>query len=84
MAQQDPALRDQQPWKSAVDRDMTWFRTAITKHCGGDESDMPALAKGVLTAFEGSRPYLSLTPQSGAWPRQLSADALLDGFVRSG
>ena len=48
MAQQDPALRDQQPWKAAVDRDMTWFRTAITKHCGGDESDMPA----VLTAFE--------------------------------
>ena len=53
MAQQDPALRDQQPWKAAVDNDMTWFRTAITKHYGGDESDMPAIAKGVLSAFEG-------------------------------
>jgi len=53
MAQQDPSLRDQQPWKAAVARDWTWFRTAITKHYGGDESDMPAVAKGVLTAFEG-------------------------------
>jgi phosphoserine phosphatase len=53
MAQQNPALRNEQPWKAAVDRDWTWFRTAITKHYGGDESDMPALAKGVLSAFEG-------------------------------
>ena len=53
MAKQDPALRDQQPWKAAVDKDMTWFRTAIAKHYGGDESDMPAIAKGVLSAFEG-------------------------------
>jgi phosphoserine phosphatase len=53
MAQQDPALRDQQPWKAAVEKDMTWFRTAITKHYGGDESDMPAIAKGVLSAFAG-------------------------------
>ena len=53
MATQNPALREQQPWKAAVDKDMTWFRTAITKHYGGDESDMPALAKGVLSAFAG-------------------------------
>jgi phosphoserine phosphatase len=53
MAHENPALRDQQPWKAAVDKDMTWFRTAITKHYGGDESDMPTLAKGVLSAFEG-------------------------------
>jgi phosphoserine phosphatase len=53
MAQRDPALRDQQPWKAAVDKDMAWFRTAITKHYGGDDSDIPALAKGVLSAFEG-------------------------------
>jgi hypothetical protein len=53
MAQRDPALRDQQPWKAAVDKDMAWFRTIITKHYGGDDSDLPALAKGVLSAFEG-------------------------------
>jgi phosphoserine phosphatase len=53
MAQQDPALRDQQPWKAAVAKDWSWFRTAITKHYGGDESDIPTLAKGLLTAFEG-------------------------------
>ena len=53
MAQQNPALCDQQPWKAAVEKNMTWFRTAITKHYGGDDSDMPAIAKGVLSAFEG-------------------------------
>jgi phosphoserine phosphatase len=53
MARQNPALRDQQPWKAAVDKDMAWFRTVITKHYGGDESDVPTLAKGVLSAFEG-------------------------------
>jgi phosphoserine phosphatase len=53
MAQQNPALGDQQPWKAAVEKDWAWFRTAITKHYGGDESDMPTLAKGLLTAFEG-------------------------------
>jgi len=49
MAQQNPALRNQQPWKAAVDNDMTWFWTAIKKHYDGDESDMPAIAKGVLS-----------------------------------
>jgi len=53
MAQQNKSLRDQQPWKAAVDKDWTWFRTAITKHYSGDESDMPVLAKGLLSAFEG-------------------------------
>jgi hypothetical protein len=53
MARQDPALRDQQPWKAAVEKDWAWFRTAITKHYGGDESDMPALSKGLLSAFDG-------------------------------
>jgi phosphoserine phosphatase len=53
MARQNPALRDQQPWKAAVDNDMAWFRTAITKHYGGDDSEMPTIAKGVLSAFEG-------------------------------
>ena len=53
MAQKDRSLRDQQPWKAAVDKDMGWFRNAITKHYNGDESDMPTLAKGLLAAFEG-------------------------------
>jgi hypothetical protein len=53
MVQQDPALADQQPWKAGVEKDWAWFRTAITKHYVGDESDMPTLAKGLLTAFEG-------------------------------
>jgi len=53
MAQQNHTLREQQPWKAAVARDWAWFRTAITKHYGGDDSDIPVLAKGLLGAFEG-------------------------------
>jgi len=52
MAQQNPALRDQQPWKAAVAKDWTWFRTAITKHYGGDDSDMPTLSKGLIFNFQ--------------------------------
>ena len=52
MAQQNPALRDQQPWKAAVAKDWTWFRTAITKHYGGDDSDMPTLSKGLIFDFQ--------------------------------
>ena len=53
MAQQDPSLRGQKPWKAAVEKDWTWFRSVITKHYGGDESDMSTVMKGVFAAFDG-------------------------------
>lgn len=53
MAKQNKALGDQQPWKAAVEKDMAWFSSVITKHYGGDDSEMPTLAKGVLSAFAG-------------------------------
>jgi phosphoserine phosphatase len=53
MAEQNPALRDQQPWRAAVEKDYAWLGNAITKHYRGDDSDLPALMKGLLTAFEG-------------------------------
>ena len=52
MVRQNPALRSQQPWKAAVDKDYAWLGNVITKHYGGDDSDIPVLAKGLLTAFE--------------------------------
>jgi phosphoserine phosphatase len=54
MANQNSALRDQQPWKAAVEKDYAWLGNAVTKHYSGDDSDMPVLMKGLLTAFEGS------------------------------
>jgi hypothetical protein len=53
MARQDPALRDQQPWKAAVERDYAWLAGVINKHYAGDDSDLPVIMKGLLTAFEG-------------------------------
>lgn len=53
MAAQDPTLAERQPWKSAVTKDYAWLANAITKHYQGDDSDMPTLAAGLLTAFEG-------------------------------
>jgi len=53
MAQHDPSLRDQQPWKAAVERDYAWLGSVITKHYAGDDSDLPVVMKGVLAAFEG-------------------------------
>jgi phosphoserine phosphatase len=53
MAQQDPALRDQQPWKAAAEKDYSWLGNVITKHYAGDDSDIPVVMKGLLSAFEG-------------------------------
>ena len=53
MASENPTLGAQQPWKAAVERDYAWLGNAVTKHYRGDDSDMPAVMKGVLTAFAG-------------------------------
>ena len=53
MANENPALREQQPWKAAVEKDYAWLGNAVTKHYRGDDSDLPVIMKGLLTAFEG-------------------------------
>jgi phosphoglycolate phosphatase-like HAD superfamily hydrolase len=53
MAKENPALRDEQPWKAAVEKDYAWLGNAVTKHYRGDDSDMPVLMNGILTAFTG-------------------------------
>ena len=53
MAAQNPTLRAQQPWQAAVEKDYAWLDRAVTKHYSGDDSDIPAVLQGVVTAFEG-------------------------------
>ena len=53
MAQQNPALREQQPWKAAVEKDYAWLGGVIAKHYNGDDTDLPIVLKGLLAAFEG-------------------------------
>lgn len=64
MASADPALREQQPWKAAVERDFEWLGNVVTKHYRGDDSDLPALVKAFLAAFE-NIPVEELTERAG-------------------
>jgi hypothetical protein len=51
MVEEDPALAEQQPWKAAAERDYGWFADGLTAHYAGDDSQLPALAAGILGAF---------------------------------
>jgi phosphoserine phosphatase len=51
MAEEDPALREQQPWKAAHERDHAWLGGVIDRHYAGDDSDVKVLMGGILQAF---------------------------------
>jgi phosphoglycolate phosphatase-like HAD superfamily hydrolase len=53
MAEQDPALRDRQPWQAAYTHDLEWLGQALVKHYKGDDSDLKVLLGGVQQAFGG-------------------------------
>lgn len=54
MVGEDPSLREQQPWKAALEKDFSWFGNAVAKHHQGDDSDASLVAKGVMSAFAGT------------------------------
>jgi FMN phosphatase YigB (HAD superfamily) len=70
MAEADETLRGRQPWKAAHEQDHEWLGGAITKHYGGDDSDVNVLMAGILEAF------------AGIDVEQYAADA--DAFLRGG
>lgn len=49
----DPSLGARQPWRAVVDGDHAWLGDAITKHYGGDDSDLRVMAAGLLSAYAG-------------------------------
>jgi hypothetical protein len=53
MADQDPGLRERQPWQAAYTRDYGWLGGVIASHYHGDDRELPVLAAGVLQAFAG-------------------------------
>jgi phosphoglycolate phosphatase-like HAD superfamily hydrolase len=53
LADQDTALRERQPWKAAFVKDYAWLGDAVTKHYGGDDSDVKILIGAILKAFDG-------------------------------
>jgi phosphoserine phosphatase len=52
LADADEKLRQQQPYKAAVERDYHWLGEAMVKHYRGDDSDLGLLMKAVESAFE--------------------------------
>ncbi|TFV60907.1 haloacid dehalogenase-like hydrolase [Mycobacterium sp. PS03-16] len=52
-AKADPSLAERQPYRAAAAGDLAWFGDAVTKHYNGDDSELKALASGVLSAFVG-------------------------------
>ncbi len=46
-ANQDPSLRDRQPWESAYEQDLKWMNEALVKHYNGDDSDLMVLMGAV-------------------------------------
>ena len=40
MAEADPSLRDQQPYKASYEHDFGWLGQAMVKHYQGDDSDL--------------------------------------------
>lgn len=49
-AEEDPSLREQQPYKSAYTGDMQWLGDAVIKHYQGDDSDLRPLMGAILKA----------------------------------
>jgi phosphoserine phosphatase len=52
LAEDDPALRTQQPYQAAYEGDLKWMGAAMVKHYRGDDSDLKLLMVAVPTAFE--------------------------------
>jgi len=53
LTERDPALKDRQPYKAAVERDFHWLGDAMVKHYRGDDSDLTLLERAIESAFEG-------------------------------
>jgi phosphoglycolate phosphatase-like HAD superfamily hydrolase len=52
LADDDPALRTQQPYQAAYEGDLKWMGAAMVKHYRGDDSDLKLLMVAVPKAFD--------------------------------
>ena len=53
MAESQPELRDQQPWKAAHERDYGWLSAVVAQHYAGDDTNVRVVLAGILGAYEG-------------------------------
>jgi phosphoglycolate phosphatase-like HAD superfamily hydrolase len=53
MAEAQPELRERQPWKAAHERDDGWLGSLMAEHYAGNDTNVRALAGGILAAYAG-------------------------------
>jgi hypothetical protein len=53
MAEEQPDLRERQPWKAAYEHDYAWLSALVAQHYAGDDTNVKVLAGGVLAAYDG-------------------------------
>ena len=51
MAEADPSLREQQPFKASYEHDFAWLGQAMVKHYQGDDDDLRLLMGAIPRAF---------------------------------
>jgi len=81
MADADPALRGQQPWKAARERDVEWLNSVITDHYAGDDRKVKTLLAGVLAAYDGIT-VEDFEQRAGTFLRTASNSALRRGYLQ--
>ena len=80
MAEDDPDLRDRQPWKAAYERDYGWLGAVIAEHYAGDDTNARILAGGILAAFANIS-VESFAAQSETFLRGASHPTLGRGYL---
>ena len=81
MAEAQPELRERQPWKAAYDRDYGWLSALMTEHYAGNDTNVRALAAGVLAAFAGIS-VEDFEEQSNAFLRSAPHPTLGRGYLQ--
>jgi len=83
MAEDDEALRVQQPWKAAYEKDYAWLGGAITKHYEGDDADLHVFLGGILRSIAGTNAE-EIEAATGAFIRGVSYPTLVRRYAKCG
>jgi phosphoserine phosphatase len=81
MAEEQPDLRERQPWKAAHERDYGWLGALVAQHYAGDDTNVKVLAAGVLAAYDGMS-VEEFEAQSGAFLRNTQHPTLGRGYLQ--
>jgi phosphoserine phosphatase len=80
MAQEQPELRERQPWKAAYERDYGWLGALMTEHYAGNDTNVKTLAAGILAAYAGIS-VEDFEKQSDAFLRSAQHPTLGRGYL---